>query len=212
MQAIRYLLGTIAVSTALITSMNCSSTVVNTTGAGGSGAGGSGTAGGSCPDIHVEHRASEPTCATRGPGATAGPGDGQCTGDADCTDGKNGRCLEADTQGPANLYCSYDDCDIDADCPSGKLCECGEPVGQSRTANTCMASNCRVDADCGECGVCSPTVDFTCGDFYGVVGYYCRTPKDTCVVDADCTEDGTYFCAFQPETGRWACSAGFCAG
>ena len=76
----------------------------------------------------------------------------------------------------------------------------------------CVANNCKVDSDCG-CGYCSPSVDPTCtpaGDVdWGVFGYCCHTPQDTCVNDTDCGTSTTNvqgFCAYSPEIGHWACS------
>jgi hypothetical protein len=75
--------------------------------------------------------------------------------------------------------------------------------------NICLTGNCRVDADCGPGGFCSPTWDLACGQSNGVVGYYCHTPRDTCVDDIDCV-DGTKagYCAWSVD--RWRCSYSVC--
>ncbi|HEY2902752.1 MAG TPA: hypothetical protein VGL59_19380, partial [Polyangia bacterium] len=69
-----------------------------------------------------------------------------------------------------------------------------------------------VDADCGGNGYCSPTVDFGCGQFIGVVGYYCHTGEDTCTNDADCTNSGGGDCRYNPAVGNWSCVKSVCAG
>jgi hypothetical protein len=48
-----------------------------------------------------------------------------------------------------------------------------------------------VDSDCAS-GYCSPSVG-SLGTFYGIQGYYCHTPKDTCSNDSDCGGGG--YCA-----------------
>jgi hypothetical protein len=78
----------------------------------------------------------------------------------------------------------------------------------STSNNFCLAGNCRVDADCGAGGYCSPTFG-SCGSFFGVVGYYCHTPKDKCVDDSDCPPGD---CRYDPIGGSWACGTSFCAG
>jgi hypothetical protein len=78
----------------------------------------------------------------------------------------------------------------------------------STSNNYCLMGNCRVDADCGAGGYCSPTFG-SCGSFFGVVGYYCHTPKDKCVDDSDCKAAD---CRYDPVGGSWACGTSFCAG
>lgn len=51
-----------------------------------------------------------------------------------------------------------------------------------------------------------------CGSFYGVQGYYCHTPADSCINDSDCDPSTGGYCAFAPEIGYWACNHGECAG
>jgi len=70
-----------------------------------------------------------------------------------------------------------------------------------------------VDADCGAGGWCSPTYDFSCGSFFGFIGYYCHTPSDTCLDDSDCgTGSPPASCRYNPTVGAWACATGQCAG
>ncbi len=82
-------------------------------------------------------------------------------------------------------------------------------------ANVCMRQgNCRVDADCGADGFCSPSMG-ECGDYWGVVGWFCRTAEDECVNDSGCNDNdiwGPHYCAYNPAVGRWMCSDAACAG
>jgi hypothetical protein len=177
----------------------------------------------------ADHRPTAQACPTDRPpgfmgdgGAPKPPLGTTCERDSDCTMGNNGRCLP---QSRINgTYCSYDACTTDTDCPSGQLCECGQvgfPPQYGRTANTCIQSNCRVDADCaGGSGFCSPTFDYGCGSYSGIVGYYCHTSNDDCTSDDECNAQGSSpngapgggFCAWMPETGKWSCSYSHCSG
>jgi hypothetical protein len=137
-----------------------------------------------------------------------------CSVDSQCTAGTNGRCLAPGRL--AGCFCSYDTCFADSDCKLGGPCACRGTgtVG----ANTCLAGNCRVDADCGPGGSCSPTYDFGCGRYLGIVGYYCHTKNDTCLDDSDCVPAGAPIgapaadCRHNPATGAWTCATGQCAG
>jgi hypothetical protein len=147
-----------------------------------------------------------------------------CKMDSDCSNpsmGTNGRC------GPggriAGCQCSYDQCFADGDCANGGVCECGRATSSGGGAavpvpgptitpvNVCKAGNCRLDKDCGAGGYCSPSLG-SCGNFFGVVGYWCHTPKDKCVDDADCAKQGGGDCRYAPMTGAWECQTSQCAG
>lgn len=155
--------------------------------------------------VPVNHRPAPITCDNERPeGATGDDPNADCNSDADCTEGANGRCVF----GRIGLYCSYDECFEDSGCDG--VCECG---GESvASVNHCVIGNCAVDADC-ENGYCSPSFG-SCGDYFGVVAYYCHTAKDECLDDAECTgtEFGDGYCAFDPSVGKWACSYSHCAG
>lgn len=155
------------------------------------------------------HRPEEIVCDDeRAPSTDLPPpdsGDWPCYQDSDCTDGENGRCRAEPRWG---WSCSYDACTTDADC-GGQVCACGGAWGND--ANACRRGNCAVDADCGEGGWCSPTFD-ECGDYSGVVAYYCRTEADTCLNDSDCTEMGGGYCMFSVEASHWLCSYSQCVG
>jgi hypothetical protein len=149
--------------------------------------------------------------------ATSDGGAG-CTSDRDCTAGMNGRCFSGGRI--AICQCSYDTCTTDADCTKvGGPCECrpdtqpgqGIVAPMPSPANVCKAGNCQTDASCGPGGYCSPSLG-TCGNFGGVVGYYCHTPKDKCVDDTDCAAQGGGDCRYDTTTGAWACATSQCAG
>jgi hypothetical protein len=103
--------------------------------------------------------------------------------------------------------CTYDACVSDGDCKLGGPCVCRSNLAG---ANTCLAGNCRVDADCGAGGSCSPTYDFGCGHYIGIVGYFCHTPRDSCLDDSDCAPPGE--CRHNPATGAWVCASSQCVG
>jgi hypothetical protein len=103
---------------------------------------------------------------------------------------------------------------------AGGPCECrpaAQTSGQGIIApvtpatNVCKAGNCRVDANCGPGGYCSPSLG-TCGNYGGVVGYYCHTAKDKCVDDSDCAAQGGGDCRYDAMTGAWACATSQCVG
>lgn len=120
-----------------------------------------------------------------------------CLADADCADGLNGRCTARDDR----TYCVFDACMRDADCGDGRACEC-DRVSYVVTHNACVNGDCTVDADCGPSGYCSPSNN-EAGARFGIAAYYCHTPLDTCIDDADCV---TGYCAFSTERGHWACA------
>ena len=133
---------------------------------------------------------------------------GECLRDADCTAQDNGRC----SNNRGNFFCTYDTCYSDATCTGGGPCACEGESGSP--GNTCLPGNCRTDADCGGSnGFCSPTFG-GCGDYGGVIAYYCHTAADTCVDDADCTSSpqGAGYCMYIPDVGHWTCGYGQCAG
>lgn len=178
----------------------------STSGSGGSS--GSAGSGGSLtePENHRpsalacdDERESQPT-----PGDPSIPG---CSADSDCTEGRNGRC----TSTREGYECTYDECITDDDCGTDQLCEC--EGGFWSDANACLSGNCRVDDDCGSGGFCSPSFG-TCGNYSGVVGYYCRTAADECLNDSDCVdpEQGPGYCMYEPSVSHWVCGYSHCVG
>ncbi len=115
---------------------------------------------------------------------------------------------------------SLDQCLVDSDCVDGGVCSCrGSTFAWAHQSygNSCVPANCRSDSDCGPGGACSPTVDFGCGPFYGVVGYYCHSCADECENDSDCNANPTAggpagYCAYDATIGHWSCGYNFCAG
>jgi hypothetical protein len=91
--------------------------------------------------------------------------------------------------------CIYDSCGADSECASG-VCGCN-PVD---VGNACVAGTCRSDTDCGVGGFCSPVITGCNGQ---ISGYQCRSPKDTCVVDADCASGQV--CASFDLGKPWTC-------
>jgi len=177
-------------------------------------------AGGVTPREPVKHRASETTCDhTRPSNPSNAPADGDptrvaCHSHEDCNQGENGRCVG---NGHDGWQCTYDNCFADADCASSssaepRLCMCEGGVRSDN--NVCLPGNCRLDADCGTGGYCSPSLG-SCGNYSKVVGYYCHTPDDECVDDADCgggAASALAYCAFMPTIGHWKCSTTHCVG
>ena len=169
--------------------------------------------GGAAPRVPMNHRATANACdATRPsvePMLPEQPSEAiQCRSHADCTEGKNGRCMIV---GHA-WQCTYDACFTDLDCPSSgslpQVCQC--EGGLFTDNNVCLSTGCQVDADCGDGGYCSPTLG-SCGNYLGVVAYYCHTKDDECIDDSDCSAQSGY-CAYQPTVGHWQCSTTQCLG
>lgn len=164
-----------------------------------------------------EHRASGAACPTERPLDPIDPADvpdfSTCSSHEECTDGINGRCTGNSFHG---YDCSYDRCFSDDECTAGP-CLCRDEVtGRGPSTNHCLDGNCGIDAHCGEGGFCSPTLG-SCGDFSGVVGYYCHTCDDECTNDSDCPNSEEFgfergYCAFDTAVGRWRCQNVHCAG
>ena len=171
--------------------------------------------------VPMNHRAVADACpTTRAAGACPYPDAGTLTGcstDSQCTMGTNGRCIQEVRV--AACSCSYDQCASDSECTGGAVCACRVNSRGARGANVCLAANCRTDSDCGAQGFCSPTLDFGCGAYTGLTGYYCHTPQDECIDDGDCAGrdagpfgGGMPFCGYSPMVGHWACASVQCAG
>lgn len=102
---------------------------------------------------------------------------------------------------PTNA-CAYDECSGDSDCP-GVPCECSDAAWYGHRCS--HGGRCRVDGDCGVAGYCSPSYPRNCGAVRGLTGYFCHTPGDLCVDDADCAGSP---CVFAAATDRWECEGG----
>jgi hypothetical protein len=123
---------------------------------------------------------------------------GDCTDASDCQAGIDGRCVGSLPSGRCS--CTYDACFSDGECPGGEVCACSG----SFSGNACVASACYVDADCGASGFCAPEIDHCTS---AVLGYFCRTAKDTCTDDSDCGTGSR--CERSPDAGIWACRLSF---
>ena len=161
-----------------------------------------------------QHRPSAAACSEDRAPAGRPEGEGadwsSCTTDAECTEGTNGRCTGNSHDG---WQCTYDQCFADDEC-GGSVCACDG--GWRSGANVCLGGDCQTDADCGEGGFCSPSYG-DCGEYGGVVAYYCHTCEDECYDDSDCGEDpngwgGPGYCMFNPTEGHWMCGYQQCAG
>lgn len=152
------------------------------------------------------HRPQATSCAgVFAPPEPVNPQNGNCKKHADCTGGTNGRCITSNIGSGSGwlYYCTFDKCATDADCDPGKVCFCG-----AGNAPTCFSlGNCRTDADCGggANSFCSPAYGSDCGGYHWYSGYYCHTPKDTCIDDGDCT--GKDYCDYDVIDGRWECKS-----
>ena len=113
------------------------------------------------------------------------------------------------------LDSGVDACLTDSDCGASNVCSCdGATTGYAHAniGNVCVTSNCRVDADCGSGGYCIASVDPSSGPFYGIYGYFCRPPGDTCSTDADCVAPSNGYCAYDKTVGHFSCSFSRAAG
>jgi hypothetical protein len=151
--------------------------------------------------VPIYHRTSDSPCALP-PAAgdcsfTNEPSD--CQSDGECTSGTNGRCIGS-MGGPAICFCTYDTCMHDTDCAADQACACHGTAYAGNAGNACVPGDCRVDTDCGAGGYCSPTM--TC-DFLN--GYYCHTPNDLCIDQADCTTAELPVCDYSTKDLRWEC-------
>jgi len=118
---------------------------------------------------------------------------------------------------PATAGDAYgpDQCLTDSDCGPDLACACAGTTFEHglETRNLCVDAGCHVDADCGADLLCSPEVGGCGNAFFGIQGFQCRTPDDTCGADVDCVRDGEMgTCTFAPEVGHWACAYTVCAG
>ena len=167
--------------------------------------------------VPIDHRSTATPCPTeRGPGPPTQPyPQGQssgCTSDSDCTAGDNGRCFPFEgLVGPGG--CSYDACFSDSTCGPTTPCVC-RASATDNAANVCdPGGNCAVDSDCGPDGYCSPSVS-SCGSAL----YFCHTPNDACINDADCPSvdagvsscQTVSSCAYDPTVLRWTCTEFTC--
>jgi len=166
--------------------------------------------------VPAQHRPTAIACTpNRPPGQVSGTNakdagaEVLCSTDSDCQSGVNGRCAVVSFFG--NTECTYDECFTDGDCNAAHaVCEC---AGSGASDNhVCLRTgNCSLDSDCGPAAYCSPSLG-DCGHLTGTRGYYCHTPDDECVDDADCARDGSTggYCALSTNARHWKCSTSEC--
>ena len=156
-----------------------------------------------------------------------------CTRDSDCTAGTNGRCLQAggpacnyhcsyddcssdsdcsahapcacrtsSSDTGANSCATASNCRIDADCGPGGSCSASLVGGSCECiSESFCAPN---EKGCSKTGPDGVTVQVpcSCGGQCGH-GYFCHTPKDSCLNDSDCAS-GT--CNFDLTSQAWLCT------
>jgi hypothetical protein len=151
---------------------------------------------GRVPAMHRTTTACEPRVIS--PDTVCVPPDGGavggCTRNSDCTRGLNARC--AVFLAGKVCTCLFDTCQADSDCRDAGPCACNPSLS---IGYMCTAGNCYVDSDCGDGGFCSPSFD-PCEP--RIDGYFCHTPNDTCIDDADCPGGP---CAYVMTDSVWAC-------
>jgi hypothetical protein len=117
-----------------------------------------------------------------------------------CANGLQRRCITGGGTLSHN-FCGCDECNSDQDCSPTTVCNCGGTRGQQGSfGNQCIPANCRVDSDCGPGGFCSPSW-FSYFGYMVIDGYYCHTPRDQCLNDADCPTG----CSYYLPGGFWKC-------
>jgi hypothetical protein len=152
--------------------------------------------------VPSEHRASAMACprTTTPPPQSVDGGSGACSSDAECPAGEH--CAEH--------QCGWDGCLVDSDCDAGNVCVCNGSTGGGLRSpgNVCVPATCTVDADCGSGRYCAPSRGY-CGT---VEGFYCTSPKDTCVnPQTDCACGGNA-CEYSPVVGHFVCAQTVCNG
>jgi hypothetical protein len=146
--------------------------------------------------VRLDHRSAPLACEASRPCTPIRPA--ACRAHSQCSEAENGRC---DYNGGE---CTYDECFADEDCQQNALCDCaGGPDANHR----CLPVECRSDEDCEDGLWCSPSSPLECPQ--PVVGYYCHTAEDECLVDSDCSGPSSY-CAFAPDIRAWVCATQSC--
>jgi hypothetical protein len=128
----------------------------------------------------------------------------ECSGDSDCPGNAPCACRSAATDSAANTCATASNCRVDADCGPGGFCS------PSLVATLCF---CIGESFCkpGESAGCAETdsngvtvqVPCSCSGNCGH-GYFCHTPKDSCVDDSDCPAGKT--CNYDQDGKSWVCS------
>ena len=133
-----------------------------------------------------------------------------CAVDSDCTGHVPCACRSSSSDTTANKCAIGSNCLIDADCGPGGSCS-PSLLGSSIDCVCVHQSFCQPDGGgCFETGPDGVTkavpcsCDGTCGH-----GYFCHTPKDSCLDDSDCAP-GTGTCNFDLTSKLWMCTGQIC--
>jgi hypothetical protein len=130
-----------------------------------------------------------------------------CTHDSECTGNAPCACRSSSSDTASNACATGRNCRLDSDCGSVGFCS-PSLVG---SACQCFSETfCQADAGSG-CSVTgadgvTKTVPCSCGGDCGH-GYFCHTPKDSCVDDNDCPGGA---CNFDLTSQAWVCTSQIC--
>ncbi len=160
-----------------------------------------------------------------------------CTADSDCTSGTNGRCVQSlgpacgyacsydecasdsDCVGNAPCLCRSSNSDTSANtCATASNCRVDADCGRFGFCSPSLLGPCgcisEAFCDASSAGACSETgpdgvtrsVPCSCSGKCGN-GYFCHTPKDSCLDDADCPRGA---CIFDLTSQAWMCASVLC--
>jgi hypothetical protein len=132
-----------------------------------------------------------------------------CAQDSDCAGQAPCACRASSSDATANTCEAASNCGVDADCGPGGFCSPSLLMGGA--ACQCFSEAfCQADtgSSCSETGPDGVTkaVPCSCPGDCGR-GYFCHTPKDSCVDDADCAGGA---CSFDLTSGSWMCTRQIC--
>jgi hypothetical protein len=128
-----------------------------------------------------------------------------CTTDSDCPSNQPCECRASTSSAQPNACVTGGECRVDADCGAAGYCS-PSLIG---TVGSCFGpATCWPDAGEGSCSMYTPAAGWVnvpcscrvnCGH-----GYFCHTPSDACIDDAECEGRGT--CNYDTEAKHWSCS------
>jgi len=130
-----------------------------------------------------------------------------CTGDSDCTGNTPCACRSSSSDTAANTCATESNCRVDADCGPGGFCSpslLGSPC-QCISESFCQPGSGGGCSETGPDGV-TKSVPCSCTGNCGP-GYFCHTPKDSCVDDSDCASGK---CNFEVTSKLWMCTLMIC--
>jgi hypothetical protein len=130
-----------------------------------------------------------------------------CTQDSDCTANAPCACRASSSDTGPNTCATGSDCRVDADCGPGGFCSpslVGSPC-ECISEIFCQADSGSSCSETGPDGV-TKSVPCSCDGNCGH-GYFCHTPKDSCLNDGECAS-GT--CNFDLKSKAWMCTGVIC--